>query len=79
MSTKWYWAYNNDPITWIFKSLDEARDRTEKRGMFDEIYGKDAMMAYDEELFFEVSENEIEVYQPCLLSKAARELCWGIV
>jgi hypothetical protein len=23
---KWYWAYTNDPITWIFDSIEEARD-----------------------------------------------------
>jgi len=64
---QWYWAYENSPITQIFYTLEEARDHAIKTGMFDEICGKDAMIAYEEELFFELSECELEEYQPYLI------------
>lgn len=68
---KWYWAYENNNFVWLFNTLDEARDHAiYKTGMFDEICGKDAFIAYDEELFFEVSENELEHYQPYLIIRS---------
>ena len=69
----WYWAYDNNPITWIFNTLEEARHHAIKTGMFDEICGKDAMMAYDEELFFELVEYELEDYYPYLIIERARK------
>lgn len=69
MSTKWYWGYNDRGFTWLFNSLEEARDHAVGQGIFDEITGKDAMMAFDEELFFEVLEDDLEDYQPYLIKR----------
>lgn len=69
-SYKWYWAYENNNFVWMFNSLEEARDHATKHGMFDDICGKDAYMEFDENLFFEVSENEREDYQPYLIVRS---------
>jgi hypothetical protein len=69
---KWYWAYTSpsiDGITYLFKSLDDAREHAIAHGEFDDIHGKDAFVEYDERLFFEVREDELEDYLP--LEKAA--------
>ena len=61
---KWYWGYNDQDTTFLFHSLEEARDHAVGQGIFDEITGKDAMMAFEEELFFEISISELEEVQP---------------
>jgi len=60
MNTKWYWAYSYNDFTYLFNSLEEARDHAVEQGLFDEICGKDAMMAFDEELFFETQEEDLK-------------------
>lgn len=57
---KWYWAYTDNGMTYLFNSHEEALDHAVGQGIFDEICGKDAMMAFDEALFFEISEDELE-------------------
>lgn len=58
---KWYWGYiNNQGQTCIFNCIDRARAHATRYGMFDDICGKDAMMDFDENLFFEISENELK-------------------
>lgn len=72
MKTKqWYWAYSDGIVTWLFNSIDEARERAIKQGMFDEICGKDAYMDFDEQLFFEVSESDLKDCQPFLFAPKA--------
>lgn len=69
---KWFWAYTSPSIdgkTYIFNTLDEARDHAIAKGEFDDLCGKDAFMAYEENLFFEVCEDELEEYSP--VEKAA--------
>ncbi len=65
---KWYWAYTasstKDETTYIFNTLDEARDHAIAKGEFDEICGKDAFCAHDENLFFEVREDDLHEYMP---------------
>ena len=69
MKTKqWYWAYTNDPITWIFDTIEEARDHAIEMGMFDDICGKDAYMDFEEQLLFELSEDELTEYSPYLFA-----------
>jgi hypothetical protein len=69
---QWYWSYTStgiDGITYIFETLDQARDHAIAHGEFDEICGKDNFIAHDENLFFEIREDELEEYSP--LEKAA--------
>ena len=64
---KWYWAYTTpsiDGVTYLFNTLDEARDHAIAHGEFDEICGKDAFCAHDENLFFEVREDDLHEYMP---------------
>ncbi len=59
---KWYWAYTSscvNQILYTFNTLDEARDHAIANGEFDEVCGKDAFMAHEENLFFEIREDEI--------------------
>lgn len=65
---KWYWAYTNDPMTWIFDTIEEARDHAIEQGMFDEICGKDAMIDFEEQLLFELSEDELKDYLPFFMA-----------
>lgn len=69
----WFWGYENNETFYFFNCIDEARDHAIKAGMFDEICGKDAYMDFDENLFFEASENELKDYTPyrmiCVINK----------
>jgi hypothetical protein len=62
---KWYWAYEESGIDnkiFLFDTLDEARDHAIKKGEFDEISCKDSMIEHEENLFFEICENDLENY-----------------
>lgn len=64
---KWYWAYTSssvDETTYVFNTLDEARDHAIKNGEFDEICGKDYFIEHDEKLFFEARMDELKDYSP---------------
>jgi hypothetical protein len=64
---KWYWGYENNNFVWFFDTHGAAQDHATKEGMFDEICGKDNMMAFEENLFFAASESELEDYNPYLI------------
>lgn len=64
---EWYLGYTStsiDGTTYIFKTLDEARDHAIAHGEFDEICGKDNFMSHEENLFFEVREDDLAEYSP---------------
>jgi hypothetical protein len=66
---KWYWAYTStavDGVTHVFETLEQARDHAIANGEFDEICGKDQFVEHDENLIFEVREDELEDYAPIL-------------
>jgi hypothetical protein len=66
-SYKWYWAYTSsyvDGTTFIFNTYDETLNHAIANGEFEEIYGKDAFIDYEQELLFEVGEDELEEYSP---------------
>lgn len=76
MSKKWYWGYISSSIegtTYIFETLDEARDHAILHNEFDEICGKDNFMAHEESLFFEVCEDELEDYAPYTICNKKEE------
>lgn len=65
---KWYWAYESHK-TFVFDTYEQAFEHASEHGEFDEICGKESMMEYENELFFEVLEEELKEYSnvefPC--------------
>lgn len=63
---KWYVGYKSTStdITHIFNDLNDAQQHAHEHGEYDEITCKESMIAKDEELFFEVCEDELEEYAP---------------
>jgi hypothetical protein len=59
---KYYWAYESSCVEnkiFIFHTYDECLDHAIKHGEFDEISCKEYMMAHEENLLFEISEEEV--------------------
>ncbi len=66
---KTYWGYNDCGTTYLFNSFEEALDHAVGHGVFDEVVGRDAIMALEEALFFEVSEDKLEDHEPYLIKR----------
>lgn len=64
---KWYWAYTESGLstrTFLFDTREDALNHAIKHGEFDEVSNKDYFIAHEENLLFELAENDTPDYEP---------------
>lgn len=72
---KLYWAYTSpsiDGTTYVFNTENEALDHAIANGEFDEVF-KDHLPDKQNELLFEVREDDLEEYTPIQLVNNMKE------